>query len=86
MRTTLTIEPALAQLIRQRMKDQRQTMKQVVNDALRVGLRGCAPKRNRKPFRVEPFSSGFAPGIDPSRLNQLLDEMDVEEYLAKQTR
>ena len=35
------------------------------------------------PFRVRPNNSGFVEGIDPVRLNQLLDDLDVEEFLAK---
>jgi hypothetical protein len=38
MRTTLTIEPDVAQEIRQRMADKKLPLKRVVNDALRAGL------------------------------------------------
>ena len=34
-------------------------------------------------FRVKPNNSGLVEGIDPIRLNQLLDDLDVEEFLAK---
>ena len=38
---------------------------------------------SKPPFRVRPNNSGFVEGIDPVRLNQLLDDLDVEEFLAK---
>ena len=36
--------------------------------------------------RIVPNHSGFAPGIDPTKLNQLNDELMVEEYLEKERR
>lgn len=38
------------------------------------------------PFVVKPFSLGLRPGIDPNRLNQLNDELEIEEYLRKEAR
>lgn len=36
-----------------------------------------------RPFRVKPFPRGFAPGFDPSKLKDLLCEMDDEEFWRK---
>jgi len=36
------------------------------------------------PFRVKSFPGGFAPGFDPSRMKELLCEMDNEEFFRKQ--
>ena len=44
------------------------------------------PSGSKPPFRVRPNDSGFVEGIDPVRLNQLLDDLDVEEFLAKQSQ
>ncbi|MGA3075083.1 MAG: hypothetical protein ABSG56_15445 [Bryobacteraceae bacterium] len=38
MRTTLTIEPDVAQQIRRRMTQTKLPLKRIVNDALRAGL------------------------------------------------
>lgn len=38
---------------------------------------------SRRPFRVRPVSRGFAPGVDPDKLKELLNEMDEEEFLRK---
>ena len=37
-----------------------------------------------KEFTVKPNNSGFAEGVEQVRLNQLLADFDVEEFLAKQ--
>lgn len=37
----------------------------------------------RQPFRVRPLGRGFAPGFDPSKLKEMLCEMDDEEFLRK---
>jgi len=35
---------------------------------------------------VEPHSFQFKPGIDPDKLNQLLDDLEAEEFLKKMSR
>ena len=86
MRTTLTLEPDVAQKLKRRMAERKIPLKTAVNEALRVGLAKTAEVRRSK-FKVEPFASGgFQPGIDRNKLNQLLDQMDVEEYLRKRAR
>jgi hypothetical protein len=50
-----------------------------VNDTLRRGLSAQEPRRPRaRRFKVETFASPFRPGIDPLRLNQLLDDLEVQ--------
>ncbi len=83
MRTTLTLDPDVALKLKTRMAQQRAPLKEVVNAALRRGLSAEAPSRPRKRFRVEPHSLGLKAGIDAGRLNQLLDELDIEAFAAK---
>ena len=79
MRTTLTIDSDVEQLLQREMRRTNRSMKAVVNDALRVGL-GIRGKPPRVPcFKVEPHAFGFKPGIDTDRLNQLVDEMEADE-------
>lgn len=40
-------------------------------------------EKPRKPFRVKPIARGFAPGFDPSKMKELLCEMDDEEFWRK---
>ena len=83
MRTTLTLDDDLADALKERARLLDKPFKQVVNDTLRRGL-SPAPQEDRPVFRVKPNHSGFKPGIDPLRLNQLNDELEVEEFLRKQ--
>jgi hypothetical protein len=86
MRTTLTLEPDVALKLKRRMARDKITLKAAVNDALRAGL-SQTEKKALPPFKVVPHhSGGFLPGIDPDRLNQLVDELQVEEYLKKASR
>ncbi len=86
MRTTLTLDPDVAQDLKKKIETEHVTLKEAVNSALRAGLR--MPKLKEKPFQVEPFPASFQlnPGIDPDKLNQFLDDLEVEDYLRKQNR
>ena len=71
MRTRLTIEPDVERLVQRAMQRTGKSMKTVINEALRFGLRaGTKPARAPR-FKVEPHDFGFKPGIDTDRLNQL---------------
>ncbi len=83
MRTTLTIDPEIAERIKQEVALGKRPLKAVVNDALRKGL-GLEPIKRSKPYRIKPHSSGFVAGIDPGHLNQLVDELEAGEFLKKQ--
>lgn len=48
-----------------------------------MGLALNRPVRPPKKFRVEPFALEFVPGIDLSMLNQLADELDDPDCMAK---
>jgi hypothetical protein len=78
VRTTLTIEPDVAQLLKLRMARQKVTLKRAVNEALRMGLARTQSDKRVK-FKVEPYPCRFKPGIDLNKLNQLVDELEVEE-------
>jgi hypothetical protein len=85
MRTTLTIDPEIADRLKQEAALGKRSFKVIVNEALRKGLGMEAPKRAQR-FRVKPHSSRLLPGIDPTRLNQLVDELEVDAFIAKQGR
>jgi len=85
MRTTLTLEPDVAQRVRRKMKQKGLSLKQVVNDALRAGLVEADEAPTPK-FRVEPYPCRFKAGIDLDKLNQLEDEMVAEEALKSLSR
>jgi hypothetical protein len=85
MRTTLTLDPDVARQLKLRVAREKISLKRAVNEALRAGL---ARRRSatRVKYRVEPHPCGLKPGIDPNKLNQLLDELEVGEFRGKQAR
>jgi hypothetical protein len=84
VRTTLTLEPDVAQRVQEEVHRSRRSLKAVVNEALRAGLgMGGPASRRRGRFRVQAHSFGFKPGIDQDRLNQLVDELEALEAARK---
>jgi hypothetical protein len=84
MRTTLTIDDDLAQALRDLSRKRGASFKAVVNEVLRRGLTtGEKPAASREPFRVSSAPRGFRAGIDPLKLNQLADELEVERFMAQ---
>ena len=57
MRTTLTLDPDVAALVRRAVKGGKR-LKEVVNQALRVGLAAAPPPRRGERYRTAPFDSG----------------------------
>jgi hypothetical protein len=86
MRTTLTIEPAIAEKLRKLVVTRERTLKALVNDALREGLRVLESERKAKRprFRVEPHDfGGLNPGIDPAKIGQFADEQEDAALVAR---
>ena len=79
MRTTLTVDDDIADSLKEQARLQDKPFKQVVNDALRRGM-SPAVRETPEPYRVDPIHSGFAPGVDPVKLNQLNDQLEAEEF------
>lgn len=87
VRTTLTIDDDLGRALRETARRSGRSFKSVVNEALRRGIAvGEKPAASREPFRVESAPMGFAPGVDPFKLNQLVDELDMDRFLHKMRR
>ena len=85
MRTTVTLEPDLAKKVKALANRRKLSFKQALNEVIRRGL--TLPDRQQQPrFTVQPHAGGFQPGIDPGKLNQLVDQLDVEEFIAKAQR
>ncbi len=82
MRTTLTLDPDVAQKLQQKIANEKVSLKQAVNQALRAGLQSSGTTENFT-FKVEPHSCGFRAGVDLDKLNQLVDEMEVENAARK---
>ena len=81
MRTTLTIDDDIAAELGRMRRTRDVGLKELVNDALRRGLRdmAVAPKR-RKPFRTEPIDSGPLLVASIDNIAELLAEVEGEAF------
>jgi hypothetical protein len=84
MRTTLTLDEDLARQLQEMARRAGISFKEIVNETLRTGLsRGEKPTAKISRFTVQPKACGFRSGIDPLRLNQLNDELEMEDFQRK---
>jgi len=77
MRTTVTLDPDTAALVRKRMQERKVSFKQALNDAIRAGVTAQAP---RKPFRTRTAAMGTA-SVTLDRALQLAGELQDEELI-----
>ncbi|HSL19838.1 MAG TPA: CopG family transcriptional regulator [Candidatus Sulfomarinibacteraceae bacterium] len=79
MRTTLTLDEDLGRRLKELARESGRSFREVVNEVVRRGLStGERPPDEVEPFRVVPKACGFKPGIDPLKLNQLYDDLEIE--------
>jgi hypothetical protein len=83
MRTTLTLDSDLVQLLKDAAHRQRRPFKEVVNEAIRRGLAAEGRSRNVRRYRVRPHETRLLPGIDAGGFNRLADELEDEAVLGK---
>ena len=81
MRTTVTLDPDVERLLKEEIHRSRQSFKEVLNTAIRRGLRASAPGKKQRPFVVKARSLELRTGIDPARLTELADDLEVDAFL-----
>ena len=81
MRTTITLEPDVQQLLQLAMRDGDSSFKEVVNDAIRKGLRP-QPARRRARFAQPTFDTGRQL-VDLTKANTLAGELEDQDLIAK---
>jgi hypothetical protein len=82
MRTTVTLDADVEQLLRGAVERGRTSFKQVLNEAVRRGLRGEGNDQ-APPFEVEAKAMQLRSGIDPAKLRDLDNELEIQEFLEK---
>jgi hypothetical protein len=80
VRTTVTIDDKLLELVKDRAREQGVTLGVLFEKSLRLYLARPAPTAG-PPLPVFHGDSGFAPGIDPSSNVSMLDAADEAEGL-----
>ena len=84
MRTTLTLDPDVAELVDEAVHRARTSMKQVINDALRQAL--SQPPSRREAYHLPVHKATLQPGLDLAGFNRLADELEDESILADAKR
>ena len=82
MRTTVTLDRDVEQMLREAMHRSRNGFKQTLNAAIRAGL-GQKTAPPDRPFVVQARPLGLRAGLDPASFNQLADDLEVDAVLEK---
>lgn len=85
MRTTRTIDDDIAVRIQDLRRRHGHSLKQVINRLLCEGLRSSHQTPHAKPYRTKTHKLGLKPGFDAAGFNQLAEELEAEEYQARET-
>jgi hypothetical protein len=80
VRTTLTLDDDLATELHRRAREAGRPFKDVVNEALRAGLSGPAP---RVDVTYSPMSLELRPGFDLTHARRLATDLEDEEIVRK---
>lgn len=84
MRTTILLDEDVLRRIRQILKKEGKTLREVVNTALRKAFSIESNKINT-PYKVDAFDLKIKAGIDTLHLNSLVDDLHVEDFKLKVT-
>ena len=82
MRTTVTLDADVEQLLRRRMAERQVSFKQALNDAIRDGAAGTPALR---PFATRTADLG-RPAVNLDRALQLAADLEDEELIRRQRR
>ena len=78
MRTTLTLDEDVAQRAKAAVAKLHQPFKQVVNQALRVGLDQIVKPPTGKPYRTKPRVMGLRRGCRLGNIEELLAQTETK--------
>jgi len=82
MRTTVTIDDALARRLKDEMRARGTSFRQTLEDVIERGLDEKRAKPTAKDFHVKSRRMGLRTGIDPTRLHDLDTDLEVDRFLA----
>ena len=82
MRTTVTLDPDVEQLLRNATHSTGQNFKDALNNGLRRGLAHLAAVAPDTAFVVKARPLGLRIGLDPARLHDLEDDLEAEAFAA----
>jgi hypothetical protein len=83
MRTTVTLDPDVESLLRKEVRQSGAPFKQVLNNAVRAGLR--SRRQEPQPFRPLTFDMGQA-RVDLTKALSLAADLEDQEWIFKHRR
>jgi hypothetical protein len=78
MRTTLTIDDDVLDHARSLAGRLHAPFRQIINEALRAGLRSVQVPAATRPYRTQPHGLGLKPGRDLNNIQELLAQVEGE--------
>jgi plasmid stability protein len=76
VRTTLTLDEDVAHKLREAARRSGRSFKDVVNEALRIGLHQHQTERSPRKFVVQPRDLGLRDGLSLDNIGDLLEEIE----------
>ena len=83
MRTTLTIDDDLMRALREKAHQTGSPFKELVNKAIRSGLKEIDKPRQTRPYKCKSYSLGYPPRADLDHALDLVDRLESEEIARK---
>lgn len=81
MRTTLTLDDDVAVKLKAEMRRSGKSLKEAVNEFLRLGLNTKKKRPIRERFRIRPRDLGrLRPGLSLDRVGDLLEQVEGPTY------
>jgi len=80
MRTTLTLDKDVAEQAKRVTNQLGKPFKQVVNEAMRIGLQQLGQPAKRKKYVTNPRPLGLRPGLNLDNIAELLAQVEGEDY------
>lgn len=80
MRTTVTLDPEVAEKLQREMRRSGKSFKATLNDVLRAGLARRKEAAGVVPFVVRPSALGVRPGLDYSNVAELLEVAEGPDH------
>ena len=81
MRTTITIDDRIVRRLRDEMRARGTSFRKTLESVLEQGLDSRPQSPGHGRFRVEARAMGLRAGIDPSRLQDLDTELEVDRFI-----
>ena len=80
MRTTITLDDDVLQKAKAAAAKSRLPFRQVINEALRAGLRAVATTPEFVAYRTEPHNMGLKAGRNLDNIQELLAQIEGEDF------